>query len=240
MKKFRVIDVDPPWDASDHLTMSTVKRGARSNYQTIPTPELMKLPVQDLAGDNAVLALWVPSMMLQDGLDVMKAWGFEQKQTHVWVKTKNDPLRHVRLAAIRMAKWILKEDLESLRETSKAWLGSMLKPKYPKETLNDILTCKMGRLFRATHEICLLGTRGSVYSILKDRAQRSVHFGPVSTTHSEKPEDLQERLEVMFPKCRKLEMFARRDRPGWTCVGLECPSTWGEDIQDSLQRLLNE
>ena len=37
-----------------------------------------------------------------------------------------------------------------------------------------------------------------------------------------------------------LELFARRDRPGWTTVGLECPSTEGEDIFASIDRLTDE
>lgn len=34
-----------------------------------------------------------------------------------------------------------------------------------------------------------------------------------------------------------LDIFARRDRKGWTCVGLESLKTIGEDIRDTLDRL---
>lgn len=34
-----------------------------------------------------------------------------------------------------------------------------------------------------------------------------------------------------------LDIFARRARPGWTCIGLECPTSLGEDVRVSLDRL---
>lgn len=39
--------------------------------------------------------------------------------------------------------------------------------------------------------------------------------------HSVKPPDVHERIEALYPDARKLEMFARRTRTGWTCWGNE-------------------
>lgn len=55
-------------------------------------------------------------------------------------------------------------------------------------------------------------------------------------THSTKPEEFQDHVEECFPG-PYLELFARRDRPGWTCLGNECPSD-GVDIRVSLPKLL--
>jgi N6-adenosine-specific RNA methylase IME4 len=41
--------------------------------------------------------------------------------------------------------------------------------------------------------------------------------------HSQKPEAVQERIELLYPQARRLEVFARRQRPGWTCIGDQCP-----------------
>ena len=41
--------------------------------------------------------------------------------------------------------------------------------------------------------------------------------------HSQKPEAMQYRLELMYPQARKAEFFARRLRPGWECFGNELP-----------------
>lgn len=92
----------------------------------------------------------------------------------------------------------------------------------------------MGRLFRQSHEIALIGTSGkSVYPWLEDHAQRSVAFD-LNPGHSTKPPTLQERLEVMFPEANRMEMFARRNRPGWTCIG---DAVTGKDVTVSIQDL---
>lgn len=41
--------------------------------------------------------------------------------------------------------------------------------------------------------------------------------------HSQKPEDVQDRIERMYPEATKAEFFARRHRQGWTCFGNELP-----------------
>jgi N6-adenosine-specific RNA methylase IME4 len=94
----------------------------------------------------------------------------------------------------------------------------------------------MGRYFRAAHELCLIGTCGSMMPA--NRAQRSVIMHP-ALKHSAKPEELQDSLDLMYPTAQKLEMFARRDRPGWTCTGLECPSMMGADIRWWIAARLN-
>src|SRR3972149_1049467 len=87
--KFQVIVSDPPWSFKDKLTMSEVKRGAKSQYSTLTIKDIKALNVKEVADPNgAILALWVPSSLLQEGLDTMKSWGFKHKQTYIWVKTK--------------------------------------------------------------------------------------------------------------------------------------------------------
>lgn len=224
--KYNVIVSDPPWPAKDELKMSATKRGASSQYKVLDIQAIKDLPVKDLSEDAAVLALWVPSWLLQEGLDVMKAWGFRQTQTHVWVKVKKSPLDKIKKDLFKILK--SKDDLKT-----KLVSAFDLTDRFD---LSDVLSCYLGRLFRQTHEICLLGVRGKIYKQLEDKAQRSVHFG-YNGKHSAKPENLQDMLDKMFPKATRLEMFARRSRAGWTCVGNECPSTMDEDIRDSLTRL---
>jgi len=227
MSKFHCLVVDPPWRMNDKLTMSDVKRGAASHYDTLSDEELMKLDVDKLAANDSVLVLWVPSSKLQSGLDVVKAWGFRQTQTFVWVKVKKKPLDSLRKAAMTLIKNPL-----SLRESLRDIISGF--------DINNIVTMNLGRWFRQTHEIALIGVRGKIYSRLQNKSQRSVLFD-INLKHSSKPEGLQDRLEMMLPLSRgnkHLELFARRDRSGVTCVGFECPSTAGEDIRDSIDRLI--
>jgi N6-adenosine-specific RNA methylase IME4 len=220
--KYRLLLADCPWNFSDSLTMSEIKRGAASVYNTLSVEDLKSLPVKDIAEDNSVLLLWCPSSLLQDGLDVMKAWGFRQTQTHIWVKTKKLPLRDY-----------LKRFVSAVLES-----GADGGAKVGWPDINEVLAFGMGRLFRQTHELVLVGVRGKVYNHLADKSQRSVHFFP-ATKHSAKPDLLQDMLEKMFPGAehQKIELFARRDKAGWTCAGLEAPSTLGEDIRVSIDRL---
>lgn len=43
--------------------------------------------------------------------------------------------------------------------------------------------------------------------------------------HSEKPEEIQDAIERMYPGLPKYEMFARRRRPGWDAMGDQLPPT---------------
>lgn len=221
--KFDVIVSDPPWPAKDLLAMSKVKRGAAANYSVMTIDDIKNLKVKDIAADNSVLVLWVPSWLLQEGMDIMKTWGFRQTQTWIWVKVKKDPFEVLKKSLRKKAskKMISLADVNKLLDSS---------------DLADVLAFFMGRLFRQTHEIALVGVRGKAYKALKNKSQRSVAFDQ-NLKHSAKPEALQDKLELMFPKTKKLEMFARRGRPNWTCVGLECPSSLGEDMRDSIDRL---
>jgi len=225
MAKFRVIVSDPPWSFSDALSMSETKRGAESNYDTLSIEDLKKLPVRDICEDAAILVLWCPSSLLSEGLDVMEAWGFRQTQTHIWVKTKKASLRH-----------LLRDLVAVFQAQPKSGFSNIVKEILSKFSLDKTLAFGMGRLFRQTHEIALVGVRGKVYTVLENKSQRSVHFFP-STRHSTKPEAIQDMLDKMFTSGDRLEMFARRNRTGWTCIGNECPATMGEDIRDSLDRL---
>lgn len=114
------------------------------------------------------------------------------------------------------------------------FVWTKLKKDYKNEPdPNKMTRVGMGRIFRQSHETALIGTMGKVYKHLKDHSQRSVAFD-LNKGHSIKPETLQDRLEIMFPNVERLEMFARRIRPGWTCIGDEID---GKDIRDAIQDL---
>jgi N6-adenosine-specific RNA methylase IME4 len=229
MAKFNIVVCDCPYSFSDQLTMSETKRGAEANYSTLSIDDLKKLDIPSICADDALLALWVPSSLLQDGLDIMKAWGFIPKQTHIWIKTKQNPFSYI----LKQIKKILKSG--NIFETI---------PKLFEEfSLENMLAFGMGRLFRNVHEIIIVGTKGKIYPYLKNKSQRSVHFYP-ATKHSTKPEKLQDMLEKMFPdfkdKGSLLEVFARRQRKDWVCIGNEINGPYlGEDIGDSIERLKN-
>lgn len=96
----------------------------------------------------------------------------------------------------------------------------------------------MGHWTMANSEDVWLCTLGSPKRHNKDVAQILATIEPQTIIapnlrHSQKPEAVQDRIERLVPG-PYLELFARRPRPGWTCVGNELD---GLDIRDALGRL---
>jgi N6-adenosine-specific RNA methylase IME4 len=87
-----------------------------------------------------------------------------------------------------------------------------------KQTPTGKLWFGMGRTVRAAHESCIIATRGK---LIRKRADvRSVFFAPASRRHSEKPDAFYDLVEQLYPG-PYVELFARRRRRGWTCLGNE-------------------
>lgn len=225
--KFQIIVADPPYEFSDKLSMDDVKRGSKANYNTMSIKDISNLPIQNISDpEGCLLALWVPSSLLQEGLDIMKTWGFKQTQTYIWVKVKKEPF-----------KFMLKPLLKKLTNIDKTILKQLYQTVFELD-LDNLLAFFMGRLFRQTHEICLVGINNKkIYKKLKNKSQRSVSFAP-NLKHSSKPDALQSSLEKMFPNCNKLEIFGRRDRDDWYVIGNECPTTFSEDVSISINKLM--
>ena len=85
-KKYKTIYADPPWKESGG---GKIKRGADRHYPLMSTKDIKALPVSELAEDNCHLYLWVTNNFLQDGLDVMKEWGFRYVTMITWYKDGN-------------------------------------------------------------------------------------------------------------------------------------------------------
>jgi N6-adenosine-specific RNA methylase IME4 len=221
MNKFNIICIDCPWSFSDELNMSEVARGASSQYSVLNFEELKKLKISEISDNDALIVSWTPSSLLQEGLDLLKSWGFQHKQMVVWNKTVKDPFKSI------------KSKLKNINLDNQSSIDQIF------DTFNyqEMLGFGMGRLWRNCHEVALIGTKGKIYKHLKNKSQRTVHFHQ-NERHSKKPENLQDQLDIMFPgeDMKKIEIFARRTRPGWTCIGNEVCS--GEDIRDSISRII--
>ncbi len=234
--KFSIIVADPPWKFNDKLKMSDTPRSAEANYQLMSNKDIQNLPIKDVADPNgSILVLWVPSSILQTGLDTMKSWGFEHKQTYVWVKIKKYPLIDLK----KSIKKLLRKPNITYNKNNYIETLNLIIDNYISlaNDLSKSLAFGMGRLFRQTHEIALIGINNNdIYKKLQNKSQRSVSFG-LNEKHSKKPEYLQNSLELMFPDGKYLELFARREREKWICLGNEIGNK--EDIRISLEKLIN-
>lgn len=81
----------------------------------------------------------------------------------------------------------------------------------------------MGYWTRANAEICILATKGS-----PKRYSKRVHQVIVShiEEHSKKPEEARRRIEQLMGDVPRIELFARRETPGWDVWGMKLPVLW--------------
>jgi N6-adenosine-specific RNA methylase IME4 len=68
------------------------------------------------------------------------------------------------------------------------------------------------------HELVLICTRGEPPTPDYSARFPSVFTGPVGK-HSEQPVEVQRRIECMYPKAAKIELFCREPRKGWAAWG---------------------
>ncbi len=89
-RKFKTILADPPWQFSNRTGKMAPEHKRLNRYQTLTLREICEIPVQIAADYPAHLYLWVPNALLNEGLEVMRAWGFTYKTNIIWHKIRRD------------------------------------------------------------------------------------------------------------------------------------------------------
>jgi N6-adenosine-specific RNA methylase IME4 len=153
---------------------------------------ICRLPVKDIASQDAALIMWFTDEHNPEALRVVEAWGFTFKLTAAlnWVKTTKDGTRP------RMG---------------------------------------LGYHTRKCSERALLATRGNGLR-RADMGVSNVILAP-RREHSRKPDEAYEALERLYGDVRRVELFARRPRPGWTSWGNEIGTVELADITVSTEDL---
>lgn len=71
--KYSLIYADPAREYGN-----TVSNGAATNhYGTMKLIDMKRLPVWDLAADDAVLAMWFTGTHTREAIELVEAWGFK-------------------------------------------------------------------------------------------------------------------------------------------------------------------
>ena len=78
-ERFGLVYADPPWNYMKETEVG---------YPTMKLKEICEMQVAQMAEKDAVLVMWVPPSLLPQGLEVVKAWGFEFKTSAVWDKER--------------------------------------------------------------------------------------------------------------------------------------------------------
>jgi N6-adenosine-specific RNA methylase IME4 len=94
-KQYEIIYTDPPWqyDSSDNLAKtSLLNKDENFHYPTMPLEKIKEIDVPSLCADNCLMFMWVVNPMLDDGIDLLKHWGFNFATVgFVWHKEKTNP-----------------------------------------------------------------------------------------------------------------------------------------------------
>jgi N6-adenosine-specific RNA methylase IME4 len=183
--KFDLIVIDPPLG---YRTWSQEGQGRSpgAKYQTLDLAALRRLPIGDLAADDAGLGIWVYGPRLPDALTLITEYGFHYDSDLLsWLKVdkKGNP---------RMGT---------------------------------------GLTTRKTNEQMLYAIRGKGLKVV-DHSVRQGFLAPRTEEHSEKPDIAMESLERLFGPVRRLELFARKHRKGWTGWGNQLRPLPADDQSD--------
>ena len=165
---FELIYLDLPWHYDLQLT------GAPP-YKTMRLEE-MKEEIKPPTAKDCIMFMWVTNPKLEEGLELLKYWGFTYKTKMAWIKWKNEKLQ----------------------------VGT-------------------GYYVKGADEMLLIAIKGSPGVPPESARPPSVVFAERTKKHSEKPKIFYEIIEKMYPARKKLEMFARNKRDGWT--------SWGDQVE---------
>ena len=76
-KKYQIIYADPPWAYRKSGGIKSARGLAKSHYPTMALKNIKRLNIPSITDKNCYLFLWVTAPRIQEGLEVLNAWGFE-------------------------------------------------------------------------------------------------------------------------------------------------------------------
>lgn len=199
-KRYSLIYADPPWSYGN-----TISNGAAADhYSTMRLIDLKRLPVWEVAAENAVLAMWYTGTHNQEAIELAEAWGFTVRtmKGFTWVKLNQ-------LAELRITK--------ALAEGEVADFYDFL------DLLNAETRMNGGNHTRANTEDVLIATCGTGLERL-NAGIKQVVYSPLGA-HSEKPWEVRHRLELLYGDVPRIELFSRSAAPGWHHWGNQCHSS---------------
>lgn len=83
---FDLIMADAPWRFDTWSAEGKKHKSPEGHYPTMETRAIAAIPVGHLASRDCILWLWGTHPMIDQQIDVARAWGFRFATTGVWVK----------------------------------------------------------------------------------------------------------------------------------------------------------
>ena len=132
LPKFRTIVADPPWEKNQ-----TGKYGAGNYYDLMTLDRIKAMPVSELADENAHLWLWVLNGNVDEGLEVIKAWGFTYRGMFHWLKPRmglGQYLRNASESCLFATRG--KAPVKTRNQMNWAWLPNGTHSEKPRELIS--------------------------------------------------------------------------------------------------------
>jgi N6-adenosine-specific RNA methylase IME4 len=193
---FGLIMADPPWSYEMRSDKGYAK-APEGQYQTMPLDAIKSLPVEALAAPDCLLWLWAVNPQLPQALDVLRAWGFEFKTAGTWLKRS-------KYGKVAFGTGYI------LRSSNEPFLiGTRGAPKTTRGTRSAVV----GRVVSEHYDILDRGDD------LWPRV--CITLDATAREHSRKPDEAYRACEELMPAARRLDLFSRQRRDGWTAWGNE-------------------
>jgi len=222
--KFNHIETDNGWDFGNKNIGGSGKSGAAFQYKTEPTNKIARIPVVDIAADNAVLYEYTTNQHLVTGSMLMSEYYEilnEQKLRAYCKKTTNQDKINKFQEHIKSDNELLSDILKKQKVQSDALSVMYCHGFTPKCIVTWEKEEKEGwNGFWLTNvtEHLIIGIRGDVpaFGLSEKTIVKSKY---VPRTHSRKPEVMWQLIEKCVAatrwRHRKLELNCRSPRKGW-------------------------
>ena len=94
-KKYSVIYADPPWKYKNTSPPCLPSKSPDTclveyYYPTMTYDELREMPIKDISEKDCVLFMWTTTPNIEQGLQLVKDWGFKYKTMITWEKVNKD------------------------------------------------------------------------------------------------------------------------------------------------------
>jgi N6-adenosine-specific RNA methylase IME4 len=204
-KRYGLIFADPEWNWKAYSQVTGMDRAAENHYPTSSVEEIAGRDVASIAADDSICLLCCVDPLR--GLQTLQGWGFKYVSYLVWVKDI-------------VEQGVIEEGDRKRR---------IFVEQGPAGT---------GYWNRDRDELVLIGTRGNIPAPAMGEQWESVIFAarPLQEEadrgrHSAKPDALYVWAETFYPNLPKIELNARKARPGWDRWGNEAPVSSNENDQ---------
>jgi N6-adenosine-specific RNA methylase IME4 len=124
--------------------------------------------------------------------------------------------------------WRVGSQQQEALEVAKAWGFTVVSEIVWVKTSKDEgrrLRIGMGRTVRNCHEVCLVCRRGKPH---RDSASVPSVIFAKRGEHSAKPDEFFEAVDGLVGDVPRVELFSRKQRDGWVCLGNEVKSAKAE------------